>query len=404
MVAYRYICIHKSAKELHIQSVDSPEESYRYKWFVIILPHSQISEVQNMSKIASPSWREAIESYRDQIVETSDYNTVMEKSSMEDLRQEAKILDFVARDKSKRDYMLLLQPTLSLGNNFSIALTRYFGNDADFMRILRGSIRLILSIASSRAENVERIIIMLQELSSSLPNFYYEKSQAIHPLTTRTLTIIHTEVICFCARCIRFYRSGTSFSAQPLVWEKLNDDFSRTKHSIKCLSAAVENDSKSYSIAKSEKQYEHIIQAIASLKKAVLKDNKAFCVNNMPTNTVPHVWGRDDLLEIAEKTLKPGRKQGLLISLVFVGSGGIGKTKIAYWFAYLNIKSYDYIFWVDSDNYEKMGQSFRKIETLLWPENNSSEKQNLFASIMKFKNWLKETGEFYTETVPNVRQ
>ena len=339
----------------------------------------------------SPLWRAALDRYRAQIKEDKDYHIVMETNSVEDLLKEAEAMNSVFGNRSTTDLVQRLKPTLMLVDSFSAALALCFGADAKFTIIAWGSIRLILSMASSRADIVSKIIAMLEELSSTLPKFKtYEDCQFVNPSLEDALIAVYTDVICFYARCIRFFRSESGFLGRPLAWENLHNDFFTTINSIRILTSIIDSQAE---LSRTQMSKE-VLEVMASMKKANINNSDVMSTQNLPENLATKFWGRDDILAIIDKALEPQTKPHKLKSFALYGLGGVGKTKIAHQFSELNKDNYQDILWIASDNFITMSQSFSQVEVLLWPDAERNERQDASSAILKVKNWLQRTGEY----------
>ena len=345
----------------------------------------------------SSTWHTAIESYREQIKDDKDYHKVMETNSVEDLLKDAETIYSNIRYKSPVDFVQRLQPTLILVKNFSAVLNHCFGDDVTFAIITWGSIRLIISLASSRESIIDRVITMLEELASKLPKLKADMdNQLVTSSMKNTLINIYTEIICFYARFIRFFRSDSGFLAWPLAWKNICDDFSATINSMKCYTLTVDRRVEEFYQSTTNKQYGKVLEVMATMNQAASQDSDTVNTHIMPENLITKLWGREDTLAVIEKALEPGIKPHVLKSFALYGLGGVGKTKIAYRFAELNINSYDVIIWVASDNLAKMSKSFSRMEEMLWPGKGNRGEQNASNATMKVKQWLQKTGKWGT--------
>ena len=314
----------------------------------------------------------------------------METNSIEDLLEEAKARKSVFRNNKAEDIMHRLNRSLVRVDDFSAALALCFGADTKFTIIAWGSIRLIFSMVSSKIDVASRIITMLDELSSTLPRLdSYEDRQLVNSSMEDALINVYTDVICFYARCVRFFRSENLYLGRPLEWEKLEIDFSATIGSIKSFTTELDRQVETSRM----QMHREVKEVMASMKKATINNCDTLRIQNMPDNLETSFWGREDVLAIVEKTLEPGLKPHELRSIALYGLGGVGKTRIARQFSEVNKKNYHTILWIASDNFITMSQSFNQIEKLLWPSEGNNESQDASSAIFRVKNWLKETGK-----------
>ena len=327
-----------------------------------------------------------------------DYDEVMENNSYENLIREAESMkSLFSGDRGTLDCAQRLKPTLSSIDDFSAVLALCFGADAKFTVIVWGSIRVMLSMAASRGDTIDKVISMLEELGQTLPKIKaYEDSKFMNPALEAMVIDVYTEVICFYARCVRFFRMESRRLIRPRAWETLCEDFTKTIQAVKGLANSINyrvelammEESK-----KGEKKYSELLEVVASLQKTKIKDDEATNVCNLPENLDTPFWGRDSLVEDIERVLEPGVKPPQLKSFALYGMGGIGKTKIAYHYARLHKSKYDAVLWIASDNYIKLCQSFKEIEALLWP-GEVNEGQDTASAVLKVKNWLCSTGKY----------
>ena len=349
-----------------------------------------------VNSIKSPPWRAALEKYREYIKEARDYDTVMTTNSVENLLKDAEAMKSVFKDKSAANFMQRLRSTLLHVDRFSAVLVLCFGGDAKFAAIARGSIRLILALTPSREDVISKVITMLEQFGLMFPIIKaYKVTQPVSLSIKEPLITIYTDVICFFARCIRFFRSDNSFLSWPMAWENLRDDFSVIVHSIKVLTSIIDHEVEFSYVEMNNQKYREILRDLASLKKRITDmDCDANGIQNVPEFLTPELWISYDSVATISRALKPGKKPCVLESCILHGLGGVGKTRLVYEFIMLNRKHYQDILWIASDSYIKMSQSFNQIMTLLWPSNERNERQHASSAISKVKDWLQQTGEW----------
>lgn len=87
----------------------------------------------------------------------------------------------------------------------------------------------MLRLASSAQDSLRDVLDMLEELSLTLPRFKaYEKTLPLDGAFETALLDVYTEVICFYARSIHFFRSHPHVLLRRGAWEKFRTDFSLT--------------------------------------------------------------------------------------------------------------------------------------------------------------------------------
>jgi len=184
---------------------------------------SRSGESDPMNK-TSPLWDKALEQYRREFQDGDDYNVTLGISNMEELLKQARSLEPPASHTSST--LSRLEPILSHLNDFSAVTALCLGADAKSAAIVWGSVRLILTVSSSRSiprpsklkltydklaiptggETLKNMLNMLEELSMSLPRFKaYEKTLPMDEAFESSLLAAYTEMTCFCARAINFF-------------------------------------------------------------------------------------------------------------------------------------------------------------------------------------------------------
>ena len=224
----------------------------------------------------------------------------------------------------------VLDQTLKFVDDFSAVIAVYFGADAKLTAFVWGSIRLMLSLASSAGDTLKDVLEMLEELSLILPRFRaYETNLPLdRPLET-ALIDVYTEVICFYARCIHFFRTHPHVLLRRDAWEDFRKDFSRTIRRIRRLSATVESEAESARMRHDRAKYNEILDLMETLKETQIKGDKTTQHHYIPSEVSPKFWGREDALMAIQEVLAPEGKPRFLKTFALYGMGGVGKTQIA---------------------------------------------------------------------------
>ncbi len=173
----------------------------------------------------SPLWDKALQRYRDELKECDDYESILEVDSVEELLNQAKALrPDGALNKTSASSLCRLEPILNHLNDFSAIVALCFGANAKIAALVWGSIRIILTVqaslmvqnqadsiklASPAGDTLRGVLDMLEELSLSLPRFRaYEQTLPMDEGLESSLLDVYTEMTCFCARTINFFRSN----------------------------------------------------------------------------------------------------------------------------------------------------------------------------------------------------
>ncbi|KAK6952017.1 hypothetical protein Daesc_006543 [Daldinia eschscholtzii] len=172
-----------------------------------------------------------------------DYRTVHEVHSLDDLLNHVNTLQATpSRDRQALASLNRLAPKFKFVDDFSAIIALAFGADATLTAVVWGSIRLILTLASSAGDTLQEILDMLEELSLTLPIFrIYEDTLPMSRQLETALTD-DAEVICFYVRTIHFFRDHPHVLLRRNAWEKFHTDFSRTTMHIKRISSTVEKE------------------------------------------------------------------------------------------------------------------------------------------------------------------
>ncbi|KAJ9137354.1 TPR-like protein [Coniochaeta hoffmannii] len=353
-------------------------------------------------------WDRAIERYRDELSNSDDYATITEVNSLDDLVDYAKTLEpYLPKEKAALTSIRRLKPTLKFVDDFAAILAVSFGADTKITALVWGSIRLMLTLASSAGDTLKDVLDMLEELSLTLPRFKnYETSLALTPPLENALIDVYTEVICFYARCIHFFRAHPHALLQRDAWKDFRTDFTRTERRIKRLSSTVETEAEAIRMKHDMGKYGDVLELMESLRETNLKDDGkvdsgAIC-HHIPSDLSPRFWGREDALNEIEKVLEPGTRPHSLRVFTLSGIGGVGKTQIARQYVSRHRNQYPTIMWIGADNVINIGQSFRDVAKKIGLIQSEQEMQDTAAATLKVKNWLAETSHAWLFVFDNA--
>jgi hypothetical protein len=156
----------------------------------------------------SPLWQKALENFREELAGDDDLAMILGTKGVEEVLQDAKLLQPVGSPGRKAlESVNRLKPMIKFVNDFSAVLAVTFGADTMMTAVVWGSIRMILTLASSTGNTLQEVCDMLEELSLTLPRFRtYERTLPMSQELEDSLLAVYTEVICFYARAIHFFR------------------------------------------------------------------------------------------------------------------------------------------------------------------------------------------------------
>lgn len=295
------------------------------------------------------------------------------------------------RERNSLTSMSRLGPKLKFVDDFSATIALYFGADAKLTALVWGSIRLMLTLASSAGDTLQNVLDMLEELSLTLPRFKaYEKTLPMNRDLESALIDVYTEVICFYARAIHFFRTHPHVLLRRGAWEEFHKDFGRTVLRIKRLSSTVEREADLARMRTDENRYKEVLDIMENLKESKIRDTEARQCHFIPSELNLRFWGRDKILQAIKDKLSPEQSTGSLQAFALYGMGGVGKTQIALQYANKNRASYNTILWIAAETTISMGQSFRDIAKVLGLVESDEEIQDSVAAILKVKEWLRE--------------
>ncbi|PMD28644.1 hypothetical protein NA56DRAFT_19787 [Hyaloscypha hepaticicola] len=123
---------------------------------------------------------------------------------------------------------------------------------------------------------------MLDELSLSLPRFRsYEENLPMDDALESALIEVYTEMTCFCARTINFFRSNPHRPLIKLSWPKFRNDFNQTIKKLKKLSRIVDTKAEEVRLRK-EHGVATVICDISAFLKIYRKIKSKICQDTIP--------------------------------------------------------------------------------------------------------------------------
>lgn len=290
-----------------------------------------------------------------------------------------------------------LAPRLKFVDDFAAVLALCFGADASLTAAVWGSIRLILAQASTAAETLQDVLDMLEELSLTLPRFQvYEETLPLNRSLEQSLVDVYTEIICFYARTIHFFRHNPHMALRKNAWQNFRNDFSRTIMRIKRMSSTLEAEADTARMRKDEGRYKEVLELLSTMNVAKLEgaSSNKIRYNNIPSHSNAKFSAREDVLAEIQKALDPEAVSSTSPrSMALFGMGGVGKTQIATQYAYQNLENFDVVLWVAAENSITLSQSFRTIADGLGLLETDDEKKDGAGAIWKTRNWLSTTSE-----------
>ena len=347
-------------------------------------------------------WLRAVERYRAELEGNDDYDDIIGVGSLEALLDHTKtIISLLPPERTILNLLNRLGSRLKFVDDFSAIIALYFGADANLTGLVWGSIRLMLTLASSAGDTLQDVLDMLEELSLTLPRFRaYETNLLMsRPLETALLDV-YTEVICFYARAIHFFRTHPHALLRRDAWDGFRKDFGQTVHRIKRLSSIVESEADLARMQQDKVAYKEVLELVEGLKDSKIQDDEVTKCYHIPLELSPRFWGREEALRAIREALDSEEQGQTLKTFALFGTGGVGKTQIALQYAKQSRDKYQAILWVAADNSISVGQSFREIACNLGLVEDDDEIQDAIRAILKVKKWLSETSELPSSFLP----
>lgn len=336
--------------------------------------------------------------YQSELSENDTFNEIMEVPiSLQDVLDYAESVEnCFPRKRPTLMSFKRLGPMLRLVDDFSAMLSILFGADIKATALIWGSIRLILSLASTTSDKLQNVLDMLEELSFNLPEFRsYERSLPMTPELESSLLELYTQIICFYARTIHFLRDHPHIALQRQTWSDLQNDFGRTLRRIRRMSSRAKTEADVARMKMDEDRYKEVLELVTDLKETKIVEQEASTeCYFVPQDPDVHFCGRDDELNEIRRALDPDptQTQQDLRTFAIYGMGGVGKTQVALQYAKQSRPSYNVTIWIAAETSYSIGQSSRDAGLALGLLTTESEHQDLGGAVVRLRNWLKNTG------------
>ena len=263
---------------------------FRYRGYILI----KISE----KRTNSPLWLKAVKRYHDELEENDDYQDTIKVGSLEALLSHTKTIEqLLPPERNILNLMNRLEARLKFVDDFSAIIAFYCGADANITGLVWGSIRLMLTLASSAGDTLQDILDMLEELSLTLPRLRgYENTLPLSRALETALIDVYTDVMCFYARAIQFFRTHPHALLRRDAWADLRKDFCQTIHQIERLSSIVESEADLARMQQDETAYKEVLDLVESLKDTKIQKAAVTPCHHIPLELSPRFWGREEAL------------------------------------------------------------------------------------------------------------
>jgi NB-ARC domain len=346
-------------------------------------------------------WNRALERYREELEEVDDREILAGPGSLDDLVNYAKTIEpLVPSERTALTTFNRLKPILKFVDDFSAVIAVCFGVDARLTAFFGGSIRLIITPASSAGETLQNALDMLEELSLTLPRFrQYEETLPIDKNFENALLDVYTEIICFYARSIHFFRSHPHLPLCRTAWKDFQGDFERTVKLDKRMSAAVEKEADFARMKVDDYKYGEVLKLLRSLKDSKMTDDSIVKCYHIPPSSItsPRFFRRQADLQAVRQALDPSESVDILKSYAVYGMGGVGKTQLALHYAQASKRTFDSVLWIAAGNLMSMEQSFEDVAQAPGLVQTKNDPADALPATLRVKNWLAASGMFFEE-------
>jgi hypothetical protein len=158
-------------------------------------------------------WNRALEKYKEDLGDDDDDEVLAGAGSLEDLVDYARGLE--PHGTNGLRVLGRLAPALKFVDDFSAVVAICLGANAKIIAFMWGSLRVIISLASTADDSLQQALDMLEELSLSLPRLRrYEQTLPMDRSFENALIDLYSEIICFYARLIRRYNANPHVAMQ----------------------------------------------------------------------------------------------------------------------------------------------------------------------------------------------
>lgn len=193
---------------------------------------------------------------------------------------------------------------------------------------------------------------MLEDLSFNLPEFRsYERTLHMTPALESSLLELYTEIICFYARMIYFFRKNPHVAIQRQAWSDFESDFRRTLRRITRMSSRVKTEADVSRMSMDKGRFKEVLDLVIDMKETTLVEQAVTKATTTKRYIVPQdpdirFSGREDAVDEIHKILDDTDKIHDLRAFSVFGMGGVGKTQVALQYAKQIRSSYDVIIWI----------------------------------------------------------
>lgn len=335
-------------------------------------------------------WNRALEKYKEELGGDDDDRILAGAGSLEDLVDYARGLEPHSTDGLGTLSRLL--PTLKFVDDFSAVVAICLGANAKVIAFVWGSLRVIISLASTADDALQQALDMLEELSLSLPRLRrYEQTLPMDRSFENALIDLYSEIICFYARLIRHYKANPHIAMQRAGWQIFQKDFASTVRRVKHFSAVVEKEADVARMKLESHKYEEVLEALKGLGDRPTPVKEFENCWFIPASMSNRFRERQAELSAIHQALDPNEASPELKTFALYGMGGVGKTQLALRYALESKKRFDTILWIAADTIMSLESSFRDAAEALGLSQGSNDGTSNLSTVVRVKDWLSDS-------------
>ncbi|KUJ10850.1 uncharacterized protein LY89DRAFT_595560, partial [Mollisia scopiformis] len=279
---------------------------------------------------------------------------------------------------------------------FVVALKITFNISPLISNLWWGSVQLLLMVCLPTTDLMREVARLLQELDLALPqlNEFFDHLDASHSGAKRFDTLIiklYTQIVCFCARSIRFFRliwilgillrhSRLEFSNQQErsleILQRLSKEIEQERDAIQLKIGKVDEEVLSMMMTR------QLLESPGTVKLPCF--HAPFTINE-------RFYKRENIISQIEAYLNPKTSSTQLKSLSLFGLRGVGKTQIALQYTYQCRHLFDAVIWIPADTHLTMSQNFLAVGQHLSLTPKDTRVRDPAGVMTTVKAWLSDT-------------
>ena len=338
----------------------------------------------------SPLWDRALERYKEDLGDDDDDENdefLAGCSSLEELVDYARSLE--PHGWNSTGTLNRLLPSLKFVDDFSAVVAICLGANAKVIASVWGSLRVIISLASTADDSLQQALDMLEEVSLSLPRLRrYEQTLPMDRSFENALIDLYSEIICFYARLIRHYKNNPHIAMRRAGWTMFQKDFASTVRRIKYFSTTVEREAEVARMKLESHKYQEVLSALSDLGERPTPERESENCWFIPASMSHRFIERQAELRAIQQVLDADDAVPELKVFALYGMGGVGKTQLALHYALESKRRFDTILWIAADTTLSIENSLRDATEALGLSQSSNNGTKNLSAVSLVKDWL----------------